>query len=402
MTAALSLARQGYPVHLVERSGSLGGNALRLYKTHKGEDILSFVEELLEAVESEDRITVYLDSAITIVDGFVGNFKTELTEASTRKTIEHGVVILATGAREYKPNEYLYGEHDAVVTHLEMDDLFRKNEPRVEKVKNAAFIQCVGSRNEENPYCSKVCCTHSVERALELKRRNPDSNVYIFYRDMRTYGTREDLYREARAKGILFIRYSPDERPEVRPDGDQVQVEFRDPVLDRRLAVKVDILCLATAIVSHRDQALSRLFKVPLDTDGWFLEAHQKLRPVEFPNDGIFLCGMAHYPKPIDESIAQAQAAASRALTVLSKENIKVGGVVSYIVPELCSGCLGCINVCPYGAIIFDRSRQVAFVNEASCKGCGACAAACPSEATILMGFDNQELYAQIKSALSA
>ena len=218
---------------------------------------------------------------------------------------------------------------------------------------------------------------------------------------MRTYGKREDLYREARAEGVLFIRYSLDEKPVVTADGDRVQVEFRDPILDRRLAVKADILCLATAIVSHKDTALTQFFKVPMDADGWLLEAHQKLRPVDFPNDGVFLCGMAHYPKPIDESIAQAKAAASRALTFLTLENIKVGGVVSEIIPELCSGCLGCINVCPYGAITFDDEKKIAVVNQALCKGCGACAATCPSEAPILMGFNNKQLYAQIKSALA-
>jgi heterodisulfide reductase subunit A len=229
-----------------------------------------------------------------------------------------------------------------------------------------------------------------VESALELKQKNPHINVYIIYRDIRTYGKREDLYQKARAAGVIFIRYSLDERPAVTPDGDRVQVEFRDPILDRKLAVKADILCLATAIVSHKDSALTQFFKVPMDTDGWLLEAHQKLRPVDFPN-----------AKPIDESIAQAKAAASRALSVLTIENIKVGGVVSEIIPELCSGCLGCINVCPYNAIMFDDEKKIAVVNQALCKGCGACAAACPSEAPILMGFNNEQLYAQIKSALT-
>ncbi len=402
MTAALSLARHGYPVHLVEKSEALGGNALRLYKTHKGEAVASYVQGLVRAVESEKLITVHLDSIVTNVDGFVGNFKTDLSHGSSREVIEHGVAILAVGAKEYEPKEYLYGEHDAVMTHLELDYLFLHNDTRLDGVKNVAFIQCVGSRNQENPYCSKVCCSHSLVSALELKRRKKDINVYIFYRDIRTYGKREILYREAREKGVLFFRYSLDEKPVVSPNGDRVQIVFRDPVLDRRLAVNADILCLATAIISHRDQSLAQLFKVPLDMDGWLLEAHQKLRPVDFPNDGIFLCGMAHYPKPIDESIAQAKAAASRALTILAKEKIKVGGIVSRIVPELCSGCFGCVNVCPYGAITFDYDKQIAVVNEALCKGCGACAATCPSEAVILMGFDKEELYAQITSALSA
>jgi heterodisulfide reductase subunit A len=401
MTAALSLAHQGYPVSLVERSESLGGNAQKLHQTYKGDSISSFLQKLIEEVEAEENITVHLDTMITRSDGFIGNFRTDLETDSRRKAIEHGVVILATGAKDYKPKEYLYGEHEAVVTHLEMDAFFKKNDPRVEQVENVAFIQCVGSRDETNPYCSKVCCTHSMKSALEIIKRNPDANVYIFYRDIRTYGDREDLYRKARAKGVHFFRYDQDEKPIVKPDGNRVQIEFRDHILDRKLALNVDILCLATAIVPHKDHELARSFKVSFDADGWLLEAHQKLRPVDFANDGVFLCGMAHYPKPIEESIAQAQAAASRALTVLTKDRAKVGGFVSYIDPDLCSGCLACINVCPYKAITFNSDRKVAEVNQALCKGCGACAATCPSEATVLMGFNNNQLYAQIRTALA-
>jgi len=401
MTAAVSLAHQGYPVDLVEKSESLGGNALMLSKTHKNEDIGSFVKELVNAVESNDQITIHIDTTIESVEGFIGNFKTELRNGASTNTAEHGVAIIATGAKEYKPDEYLYGTHNAVVTHLELDDLFRNNDPKIEQANNVVFIQCVGSRDDERPYCSKVCCTHSVKSAIDFKHKNPDTNVFVLYRDIRTYGKKESLYHEARAAGVLFFTYEPDEKPVVTPDGDQVIVEFTDRILNRKLAVKADVLCLAAAIVSHWDQALAQLFKVPLDTNGWLLEAHQKLRPVDFSNDGIFLCGMAHYPKPIEESIAQAQAAASRALTVLSMETIQVGGIVSDIIAELCSGCLGCVNVCPYQAIIFDKQKFVAEVNPALCKGCGACAAVCPSEAPTLMGFNNNQLYAQIKSALS-
>jgi heterodisulfide reductase subunit A len=247
-----------------------------------------------------------------------------------------------------------------------------------------------------------VCCTHSIKSALEFKDQNRDVDVYVLYRDIRTYGKREDIYREARARGVLFFRYDPDQAPLVKADGRRVEVVFNDPILNRNLSVSADILCLATGIESNHDLELPRKFKVPLDSDGWLLEAHQKLRPVDFANDGIFVCGMAHYPKPIEESIAQARAAASRALTVLALDSIKVGGVVSYIQPELCSGCLGCIEVCPFGAITFDAVLKIAKVNAALCKGCGACAAACPSEAPILRGFNNTQLYAQIKSALAA
>jgi heterodisulfide reductase subunit A len=402
MTAAVSLAHQGYPVNLVEKSGALGGNGLMLNKTSQDEDVGTFVEELIQTVKSEDRITIHTDTSISNVEGFVGNFKTELRNQDATQTIEHGVAVIATGAKEYKPSEYLYGKHNAVMTLLELDQLFKINDPRLGQAEHVVFIQCVGSRDKDRPYCSKVCCTHSVKSALEFKKKNPNVDVAILYRDIRTYGKKEDLYREARSAGVLFFAYSVDQKPEIKPDGKRIVVEFVDRILDRKLAVKADILCLASAIVSHWDNSLAQLFKVPLDSDGWLLEAHQKLRPVDFANDGIFLCGMAHYPKPIEESIAQAQAAAARAVTVLSLENIKVGGIVTDIRAELCSGCLGCINVCPYGAITFDDQKYVAKVNAALCKGCGACAAVCPSEAPTLMGFNNNQLYAQIKSALSA
>jgi len=402
MTASLALARQGYPVHLVEKSDSLGGNALKLNHAGGGESIPDLVRNLVEEIRASELITLHDNSTITRVDGFIGNFKTEVTGGSSKETIEHGVAVIATGAEEYRPKEYLYGDHTAVVTHTEMDGLLRNEDPGLAKAGSVVFIQCVGSRNDENPYCSKVCCTHTVQSALELKRRNPSVNIVVLYRDMRTYGKREELYRAAREAGVVFVRYSKDRKPVVVADEDGVSVEFRDPVLDRELTVHADILCLASAIISHRDEALAQFFKVPMDGDGWFLEAHQKLRPVDFANDGVFLCGMAHYPKPIDESIAQARAAASRALTVLSMDSIQVGGVVSVIDPDLCSGCLACIEVCPFNAISLNEEKKVAEVNEALCKGCGACAAACPSEVPVLMGFNNAEIYAQIKGALAA
>jgi heterodisulfide reductase subunit A len=402
MTAALSLARQGYPVHLVERSENLGGNARHLNKTYRDEDIASFLEDLIRRVEAEPRLTVHLGTTICDVNGFLGNFKSVLSNGASQETVDHGVAILAVGANAYKPKEYLYGRHEAVVTHLEMDQLLRIDDLRIKGAENVVFIQCVGSRNEEHPYCSKVCCTHSIKSALEIKNRNPETNVFILYRDIRTYGEREDLYQEARRRGVLFFRYELDAKPEVTPSDKGVAVRFNDPIIGRKLMVRADILCLAAAIVPHDDHRLAQLFKVPVDTDGWLLEAHQKLRPVEFATEGVFLCGMGHYPKPIEESIAQAQAAAGKALTVLAREQILMGGMVARIESELCSGCLGCINVCPYAAITFNADRRVAEVNQALCKGCGACTAACPSEAMVLAGFSNQQIYAQIRSAMSA
>ena len=402
LTAALSLSRQGYPVHLVETAAVLGGNARRLVRTYQGEDIAGFLIDLVDEVEAEPRITVHLETSVSDVDGFVGNFNSTLSTGTTETTIRHGVAVLAMGARESKPSEYLYGQHPAVVTHLEMDDLLRQEDLRIKRATDVVFIQCVGSRNETRPYCSKVCCTHSILNALELKKRNPDTNVYILYRDIRTYGKREYLYKEARRQGVLFFRYDPD-HPPVVTDGDKhVAVQFSDPVLGRPVCVDADLLCLATAIEARKNTRLAQCFKVSTDADGWLMEAHQKLRPVEFATEGVFLCGMGHYPKPLEESIAQAQAAAAKALTVLSRDHIMVGGIVSHIDPELCSGCLGCINVCPYAAITYNAEKGVAEVNQALCKGCGACAAACPSEAPVLLGFSNQQLYAQIKSAMCA
>jgi heterodisulfide reductase subunit A len=402
LTAALSLARQGYPVHLVEKGSVLGGNARRLVRSFQGEDVAGFLIDLIDEVEAEPRITVHLETSVSDVDGFVGNFNSTLSTGTTETTIAHGVAVLATGARESQPSEYLYGQHPAVVTHLEMDDLFRQDDLRIKRAADVVFIQCVGSRNEARPYCSKVCCTHSIQNALELKKRNPDTNVYILYRDIRTYGKREYLYKEARQQGVLFFRYDPDHPPVVTPADKRAAVCFTDPVLGRPVRVDADLLCLATAIEARDNAELAQSFKVSTDADGWLMEAHQKLRPVEFATEGVFLCGMGHYPKPLEESIAQAQAAASKALTVLSRDHIMVGGIVSHIDPERCSGCLGCINVCPYNAITYNAEKGVAEVNQALCKGCGACAAACPSEAPVLLGFSNRQLYAQIKSAMCA
>ncbi len=402
MTAALSLARHGFPVHLVERTERLGGNARRLHKTWNGEAVQPFVEALVAQVEAAPNVAVHLSATLEAAEGFVGNFKSRIREDGSELTVEHGVAVIATGAAEHRPKAYLYGEHPAVVTGLELDELFEADDPRLMRAQAVAFIQCVGSRDADRPYCSKVCCTHTVRSALELKARNPEADVFALYRDMRTYGRREELFREARSQGVLFFRYGAEEKPEVRGTGDRLRLQFRDPILGRPIAMEVDLLCLATAVTSHRDQELSRLFKIPLDGDGWFLEAHQKLRPVDFASDGVFLCGMAHYPKSLEESIAQAQAAASRALTVLTRAEITVGGVVSRIDPDRCSGCGTCAEVCPYGAIVMNEEKKTAEVVEALCKGCGACAAACPAEAPALAGFSHTQLYAQIRSALAA
>jgi len=401
MVAAKTLAEQGCDVHLIERNGRLGGQANFLYKTWKGEEIQGYVNRLSDEVKSNSKIRVHLSTKLTEVEGFVGNFKSTLTLSEGAEIqVNHGIAIIATGAHEYKPQEYLYGQDPRVLTHLELDAYLIKNDPVLKNLKSAVFIQCVGSRNAQHPYCSRVCCAHSIESALELKRRNPDMAVYVLYRDIRTYGEREALFHQALQKGVLFIRYDLEGKPLVTAEDNVLSIELIDHIIGKPIQIDADLLVLATAIVPPDSLPISRFFKVSLDKDGFFSEAHVKLRPVDCVADGVFLCGLAHAPKSIDESITQAQAAASRSMTVLAMEKIRVGGVVSHVNPERCSGCLGCIHVCPFGAITFDPEKYTAEVNPVLCKGCGACASTCPSEAPALMGFNNSQLYAQIESAL--
>ncbi|MBN2060078.1 MAG: CoB--CoM heterodisulfide reductase iron-sulfur subunit A family protein, partial [Deltaproteobacteria bacterium] len=397
MNAALSLAGQGYETHLVERETQLGGTARRLRVTATGEQVGPYLKELISRVEKEPLLKLHTGAKIKSVDGFMGNFKTTLAENDKVEIVEHGVAIIATGADEYKPVEYAYGQHPGVMTHLELDHAIMSGNVDPKTTNSVVFIQCVGSREPERPYCSKVCCTHSVETALHFKKENPDCRVIILYRDMRTYGERELLYREARERGVLFIRYNTDKKPVVEVNGKGLRVRVPDHILKRELTFDADVVGLASAVVSNRPDDLARMFKVAIDSDGWFLEAHQKLRPVDFATDGIYMCGLAHYPKPIEESVAQAQAAVSRAVTVLSRAEMSLSGTVSYVDQRKCVGCGVCWTICPYKAIDQDE-KGLAIVNEALCKGCGACVSSCRSGAPNLRGFSNQDVMAQIEA----
>jgi len=401
MEAALGLANQGYQVHLVEKKDFLGGHAKKLNHTWLGEPIKQYLDDLVKRVESHSRIEVHLSSEVSGVQGFVGNFTSTLTTAGRQSEVDHGVAILAIGGHSYKPKEYLYKENPRVLLALEMDQALREKNPMVMGAKTAVFIQCVGSREPERSYCSRVCCTHSVESAVKLKGINPDMDVYILYRDMRTYGRRENLYKEAREKGVIFIRFDLENKPMVEqtPDGG-LKVTVLDHILRLPITIHPDVLTLASAIIVKEQEKLAQLFKVPLTNDGFFLEAHMKLRPVDFATDGVFVAGLAHYPKPIDESIAQAKAAAARAAVVLAQESIRAGGVVAAVDAAACSGCQACVGVCPFGAITFKEDEAVAEVNQALCKGCGTCAATCPSECITLFGFSHKQIYTQVDEAL--
>lgn len=404
MTSSVTLANQGFKVHLVEVSKQLGGNALKLHTSWRGEKIQPFVDSLIEEVNGHENIMVHLDSTIKEVSGYIGNFKSTF---SNGQEIDHGVVIFATGAQAHKPDgQFLYNEHPNVLLSLELDSEIAQISDRIKAAKAAAFIQCVGSRIPERPYCSKICCSHSVENAIKLKEINPKMDVYILYRDIKTYGERELLYRKAREMGVVFIRYDVNEPPVTENAQDRIRIKVKDQVLRLPVEIEVDILTLASAIIPNNNAELSQLYKVALNTDGFFAEAHAKIRPVECPTDGIFIAGQCHYPKPLEECIAESMASASRAMTILSKDHLEMDAMISHPIDENCDGCAFCIDICPYRAItLLDFMKEgdvkkTVEINEALCKGCGSCMATCPKRGIHVLGFTTDQLSAQVEAAL--
>jgi len=389
MTAAMGLAEQGIKVYLLERENQLGGIARKIHFTLQGYDVQSFLMQLIEEVHANPLIEVLTDTSIKEVSGYVGNFETHAETGPDRKplVLRHGATIVATGGQAYEPTEYLYGMDPRVVTQQELEEILSQGQ--LEDVRDVVMIQCVGSRDDGHPYCSRVCCQEAVKNALKIKEVAPSARVAILYRDIRTYGLAEDYYRKALEAGVLFIRYDEDRKPIVARDEEgRLRVEVYEPVVDEEIALSPDLLVLSVGIVPQSGAAsLAKRLKVPLNQDGFFLEAHMKLRPVDFATDGVFLCGLAHAPKNIEESISQAYAAASRAATILTKESIETEGTIARVLEARCNGCGLCVEVCAYNAIELDAEKGVAKVSGAVCKGCGACAASCRSGAIDLSGF---------------
>jgi len=394
MTAALGLADQGFKAHLVEREDKLGGQALRLHSTWRDEKVQPYVEELIQRVNENTLIDLHLQTAIKEVHGTIGNFTCRLADTRGNETeISYGAAIIANGGDIYKPDEYLYGEDPNVLLSLDLDHEIMNHADRLSKVGTAVFIQCVGSREPERPYCSKVCCTHSIHSALTLKEFNPDMNIYILYRDIRTYGEREDIYREARLKGVRFIRYDPDNKPIVEKRDNKLKVVVTDQVIKRSVEIDTDILTLASAIVPHDDNnKFSELFKVAMTQDGFFMEAHAKLRPVDFASGGMFVCGLAHGPKAIDEAISQAEAAVSRVCMIISHKERMAGGAVAEVNPDLCAICLTCVRVCPFSVPTIDFENRVAQIDPGACQGCGICASMCPNNAIQVKHYKDYQM----------
>lgn len=396
MTSALAIAEQGYEAYLVEKEAELGGNLRNLHYDLEGHDIAKMLDELVKKVNASDKIQIFTDTKVSNIDGFIGNFHTTLESEKTLE-IDHGAIILATGAQESKPNEYLFGDDERVVTQLDLEARLSKGEDL--NGKTITMIQCVGSREEGRPYCSRICCKDAIKNALKIKELNPDSQVFILYRDMRTYGYSEKQYKEAREKGVIFIRFDVEKKPDVKKGQDGLEVLIHDLILNEDILINTDILALSPAIVPREgSEELAKQLKVPLNSDGFFLEAHVKLRPVDFATDGIFVAGMAHSPKSMGETISQAYAASSRASILLSKDTVSIEPTISSIDPELCVGCGLCVMNCPYNAIELKlrEGGKKAEVISVSCKGCGVCGASCPHLAITMKHFTDNEITAQI------
>ncbi|MEM0343293.1 MAG: CoB--CoM heterodisulfide reductase iron-sulfur subunit A family protein [Thermoplasmata archaeon] len=401
MTAALELARQGFKVHLVEKEKELGGNARKLHFLPSGDDPVAFAKQLDRQVTSNPNITVYTGARVKSIDGYVGNFKTTLESG---EQLEHGVVIVAIGGEEYKPNgEYLYGKNKNVMTLLEFKERLSKGQA---KGHEYVFIQCVGSREDKHPNCSRVCCTGTMSAAKKIKELDPDAKVYVLYRDIRTYGFREKYYKEAANAGVKFIRFEDDQKPKVEEKNGRLEVTVKDEDTGKLVVLKPDYLVLAAGTRPQADaEKLAPMLKVPMTKEGFFLEAHMKLRPVDFATEGVYLAGLAHGPKFIDESIAQALAAVSRATTVLSKTELEAEGIVASVDEKLCDGCGICVPTCEYRALEIvpnkeDPKKKLVSVNVGLCKGCGACVGACPAGALTQKGFRDAQIYAMIDAAL--
>ena len=407
LTCALSMANQGHEVYLLEKDSDLGGTARRIYFTLDGLDVQAYLSDLVRKVYQHRSIHVYTDAIITEATGYVGNFVTQVKSERGVTEIKHGATVIATGAEEYKPTEYLYGEDDRVLTQLELGEQIAKRDERLINSQSLVMIQCVGCRQEDRDYCARVCCSNAIKNALKLKEINPPMDITILFRDIRTYGFMEDYYREASNKDVKFIRYEPHDKPKVEAAEEEgrpvLKVTLPDYILGQELALDADILVLSAAVIPPAgNKEISKLFKVSLGPDDFFKEAHVKLRPVEFGTQGVYLCGLAHYPKHIPEAINQAYGAASRALTLLSHDTVTVSGSVCEVQQKKCIGCGSCISACAYGAIEFRKTKEgsKAVVNPVLCKGDGLCNAKCPTGAIFLKHFTDEDLLSQIDAAI--
>ncbi|MGD2076917.1 MAG: FAD-dependent oxidoreductase, partial [Chloroflexota bacterium] len=409
MTAALTLADQGFAVHLVERDEKLGGNLrhLRYFVSENGGSQVwspqEYLAEIVNKVEQHPLIDVHLNTTLVDTGGFKGNFTSTLRSNGQNDQVEHGVIIVATGGQEYRGREYSYEDSERIVTQQEFEAYLGDAEAGLQALNSVVMIQCVGPAER---YCSRLCCTTALKNALRLKELRPEADVTVIYRDIRTYGFKERLYTEARRAGVRFIHYDFDRKPEVQVDeqSDSIQVNVWEQLLKRNLTLEPDMLVLSTPIVpADGARQLATQLKLPVDSDGFFLEAHVKLRPVDFSADGVFMAGLAHYPKLLDETIAQAQAAASRAASVLAQDTMVTNARVAVVDPAMCVGCLTCVRICPYGVPRVQSNYTgvgeitgAAYIEPAVCHGCGTCVSECPARAIQLMHYTDAQIMTKV------
>jgi heterodisulfide reductase subunit A len=399
MISALTIADQGYDIYLIEKEDVLGGNLRNIHYTLENEDIQGYMRNIINKVENNPHIKVFKNSRVEKIEGYVGKYNTTINDGSKQTKLKNGVIIVATGAEEIKPKEYLYGKDARVMTQLELEKQIATDGDFSKKT--IVMIQCVGSRDEEHCYCSRICCTSAIKNALKLKEKHPDAIIYILYRDMRTYGFRESFYEKARDKGIIFIRYAPEEKPIVQKNKEELTLLVKEPILDEKLLIHADFVVLSPAIVPRGDSIeLATQLKVPLTKEGFYQEAHTKFRPVDFSTKGIYLCGLAHSPRFIEESIVQAKAASARAITILSKEQMETKENIARVSSRNCAGCKLCIEVCPYDALTFDEEKKIAVVNEILCQGCGTCTVICSSGVSQQNKFTKRQILSMVDACL--
>jgi len=402
MNAALSLGNQGFNTVLLEKEAELGGFSRKLHHTIEGADVQAYLRNLTDDVNGHDKIEVLTGARIVGFEGFKGNFATEvaLDGGDKKRKIDHGVFIVATGAGEYRPKEYLYGDDDRVMTQVALSD--RLEEKGAADLDSVVMIQCVGSRNDEHVECSRICCQNAVKNALHIKKLNPETQVYVMYRDIRTYGLLEDYFTAAREQGVIFIRFDKDAPPDVRSASEGMLVTVKDHILQQNVEIRADLVTLSAGMRAENTDEMSQIMKLNRNPEGFFIEAHVKLRPVDMPSDGVFLCGTAHGPKLITEAISQAQAAASRATTFLAKDAIKLSAITAKVDVDHCVKCLTCVRSCPFGVPEFNINEKVVEINEAICHGCGVCASICPRQTIHLSFYDDDQIMCKIDALLEA
>jgi heterodisulfide reductase subunit A-like polyferredoxin len=396
LSAVMAFAEQGFKSTLVERTAELGGNARTLFYTEDDARPALYLQDLIEKVQNQPLITVCKETQVVSITGSCGNFTATLSHRGHTQMISHGVVVVATGGREHMPSEYLYGQHPGVITQKEFEKLLNSEPDKTRQFKRVVMIQCVGSREPENLYCSRICCTAAVKNSLKLKTIQPDVHISVLYRDIRTFGFKESHYSEARRQGVRFYRYTLDHKPHIMPQDDELGVSVFDAHLQTMVQLQADLVVLSAAIRPRPEsQELAQALRLPLDEDGFFMEAHPKLRPLDFAAPGYYLCGLAQGPKFASESIAQARGAVSRAVTVLSRKEIVAEGMVNRVDAELCRACGECEKACSFDAIHVKQTsmgREQAMVTEALCTGCGVCNVACPTGAAGLSHYKDEQI----------